>query len=217
MTSTGLTVLVIDPHPIFRAGLVACLASLPGVERVDEAATLGELLAGAGLPDCDVVLLDHDQEAGREALRRLRDMTAARVVVCSWRRDEDDMLAAIQSGAVGYLCKDTLTPEALGGAVHATASGGGVIAPELLGHLLNGIARASRDVLEPRGISLARLTTREQQVLKLVADGRSTREVAQELSYGERTVKNILHDVVTKLNARTRSQAVAFAVRERLI
>jgi DNA-binding NarL/FixJ family response regulator len=217
MSAFGLTVLVLDPHPIFRAGLVTCLTSLPGVERVYEAATLTELLAGAGLPDCDVALVDHDEQAGRDALRRLRDITSTRLVVCSWRRDEDDMLAAIQAGAVGYLCKESLTPEALAGAVHATASGGGVIAPELLGDLLSGIARASRDVLEPRGLSLARLTTREQQVLKLVAEGRSTREVAQELSYGERTVKNILHDVGTKLNARTRSQAVAFAVRERLI
>ena len=63
----------------------------------------------------------------------------------------------------------------------------------------------------------ARLTDREQQVLALIADGHPTREVAQQLCYSERTVKNVLHDVVTKLNARSRSQAVAFAVREGLI
>ena len=65
--------------------------------------------------------------------------------------------------------------------------------------------------------SLARLTEREQQVLALIAQGHPTREVALELSYSERTVKNVLHDVVTKLNARSRSQAVAHAVREGLI
>ena len=87
--------------------------------------------------------------------------------------------------------------------------------PDLLEHLLanhqsNAEAAASRPVA-------AKLTDREQQVLSLIAAGHPTREVAQELCYSERTVKNVLHDVVTKLNARSRSQAVAFAVREGLI
>jgi DNA-binding NarL/FixJ family response regulator len=75
----------------------------------------------------------------------------------------------------------------------------------------------SRDVLEPKGLTLSRLTRREQQVLSLIAEGHPTREVALKLSYSERTVKNVLHDIVVKLNVRTRSQAVACAVREGLI
>jgi DNA-binding NarL/FixJ family response regulator len=82
---------------------------------------------------------------------------------------------------------------------------------------MQGLSRVSRDLLEPNGLSLSRLSTREQQVLSLVAEGHSTREVASGLHYSERTVKNVLHDVVTKLNARTRSQAVAEAVRQGLI
>ena len=91
------------------------------------------------------------------------------------------------------------------------------MAPELLGSLLRRISDVSSEVLEPRGLSLSRLTTREQDVLRLVADGHATRDVAKHLSYSERTIKNIIHDAVTKLNARTRSQAVAAAVREGLI
>jgi DNA-binding NarL/FixJ family response regulator len=72
-------------------------------------------------------------------------------------------------------------------------------------------------VLEPRGLSLTRLNAREQQVLRLVAEGLPIREVAVQLRYSERTIKNVIHDVVTKLNVRTRSQAVAQAVREGLI
>jgi DNA-binding NarL/FixJ family response regulator len=101
--------------------------------------------------------------------------------------------------------------------VATSASGGGIVAPELVGTLLHGITRAAREVLEPRGLTLSRLTVREQQVLALVANGCSTREVALELSYSERTVKNILHDVVIKFGARTRAQAVANAVRAGLI
>jgi DNA-binding NarL/FixJ family response regulator len=92
-----------------------------------------------------------------------------------------------------------------------------MVAPDLMGTLFHGISRASRTLPEPRTRTSSRLTRREEQVLTLLADGYSTREVALELSYSERTVKNILHDVVTKLNARTRSQAVAHAVRAGLI
>lgn len=91
------------------------------------------------------------------------------------------------------------------------------MAPELLGTLLRTLSRVSRDMLEPRGLSLSRLTEREQKVLRLVAAGRATREVAEEMCYSERTIKNVLHDISTKLDARTRSQAVAEAVREGLI
>ena len=83
--------------------------------------------------------------------------------------------------------------------------------PELFGNLLKSVT------LEPDRPPIATLTDREQQVLALIAAGHQTREVAEQLCYSERTVKNVLHDVVTKLNARSRSQAVAFAVREGLI
>jgi DNA-binding NarL/FixJ family response regulator len=88
-----------------------------------------------------------------------------------------------------------------------------VVAPDLLGNLLKSVSAEGVNGRPP----LARLTEREQQVLALIAQGHPTREVAQELCYSERTVKNVLHDVVTKLNARSRSQAVAHAVREGLI
>jgi len=127
------------------------------------------------------------------------------------------VLASVQAGAVGYLCKDTLTPGALTAAVNAAANGAGVMAPALLGTFLRGVTRVSQEVLEPRGLSLSRLTAREQQVLRLVAAGHPTREVARQLSYSERTIKNVIHDIVTKFNARTRSQAVAEAVRAGLI
>ena len=135
----------------------------------------------------------------------------ARVMVCSSDCTEESVLAALKAGAVGYLRKDTLTPESLGTAVRAAVNGTGVMEPELLGNLLKSVS------LEPERPPVARLTDREQQVLALIAAGHQTREVAEQLCYSERTVKNVLHDVVTKLNARSRSQAVAIAVREGLI
>jgi DNA-binding NarL/FixJ family response regulator len=161
--------------------------------------------------------VDHEAADGVEFIRRLRDLGGPRVIVCASGADESRLLETVQAGAVGYLCKDSLTPEVLAAGVQAAASGAGVMAPELLGSLLRSISRISEEVLEPRGLSLGRLSSREQKVLRLVAEGCPTREVARRLSYSERTIKNVIHDVVTKLNVRTRSQAVAHAVREGLI
>ena len=80
------------------------------------------------------------------------------------------MLAAVQAGAVGYLWKETLTPDALVASLRTAATGSGVIAPDMLGDLLRTIARASNETLEPRGLSLSPLTVREQEVLRLVAE-----------------------------------------------
>jgi DNA-binding NarL/FixJ family response regulator len=212
-----LRVLVVDPNPIYRTGLVTSLSGLADVECVHEAASTREALDHPAIPECDVILIDGDYVDAADAVRAVLVASSARVVVCSSRCDEEDVMGSVVAGAVGYLSKETLTPAGLAAAVHATTTGGGIVAPELLGSLLQGIARISREVLEPRGLTLSRLTEREQSVLKLVADGHSTREIAVELSYSERTVKNILHDVVTKFNARTRSQAVAHAVRQGLI
>lgn len=196
------------------------MASLLGfgemVAAVGEAPTPEEAWQQADLPEADVVIID-DSEGAYEFTRRLREATAARVVVCAENVEENYVMTAIEAGAIGFLCKDSLTLETLAAAVQTAARGAGVIAPELMGHLVNGLSRISNEVLGPRGLSLSRLTEREQHVLSLIAEGHATREVAEQLSYSERTVKNVLHDVVTKLNARTRSQAVAHAVRDGLI
>jgi DNA-binding NarL/FixJ family response regulator len=206
-------IFVLDPHTIYRRGLAACLELLPRVEGVADAASIREAWEHPDLFQADLIILEQAVPGGEEFIGAVTEATGARVIVCTAEASEDAVLAALQAGAVGFLRKDTLTPEALAAAVQATASGAGVVAPDLLGSLLRGVT--AEDV-NGRS-SLARLTEREQQVLALIAQGHPTREVAQELCYSERTVKNVLHDVVTKLNARSRSQAVAHAVREGLI
>jgi DNA-binding NarL/FixJ family response regulator len=196
---------VLDPHTIYRRGLVASLELMPEVGHVAHAATVEEARADPALDSAEMVIVD--PAADGDVIGALE----AKVMVCSSDCREESVLSAMRAGAVGYLRKDTLTTETLGAAVRAAANGTGVMEPELLGNLVKGVA------LEPDRPTAARLTEREQQVLALIAAGHPTREVAQQLCYSERTVKNVLHDVVTKLNARSRSQAVAFAVREGLI
>jgi DNA-binding NarL/FixJ family response regulator len=215
--SAAVKLFVLDPQSIFRRGLVSCVASMDDVESAADAGSVLEASADPALEQADVVLVDQDVPGGREFIRRLHESGRARVLVCSSGCDEDDVLSSVQAGAIGYLSKDTLTPEGLAAGLRAAATGAGVMTPEALGSLLRNISRVSREMLEPRGLSLSLLTTREQQVLRLVAEGHATREVADRLCYSERTIKNVVHDVVTKLNARTRSQAVAEAVRAGLI
>jgi DNA-binding NarL/FixJ family response regulator len=207
-------VYVLDPHTIYRRGLAACLDLLDDVDSVAHAGSVREALEDPALFASQVVLLDHSADGGVDFLAAILEATEARVVVCSSECDEGALLGAIRAGASGFLRKDTLTTDGLAAAVSAAAKGTGVVTTELLGNLLRG---APPEPLSPANVAPARLTDREQQVLALIAKGHPTREVAQQLCYSERTVKNVLHDVVTKLNARSRSQAVAHAVREGLI
>ncbi|HWK26213.1 MAG TPA: response regulator transcription factor [Solirubrobacter sp.] len=200
---------VLDTHTIYRRGLVACLEELDGVGSVAEAERVRDAWEHPALFEADLVLVDPSLPGGGDFVAGVRDATGARVIVCASDSGEDAALAALQAGAVGFLRKDELTPDSLASAVRAAADGASVVTSELLGQLLAKLPDARP--------APARLTDREQQVLTLIAAGHPTREVALELSYSERTVKNVLHDVVTKLNARSRSQAVAFAVREGLI
>ena len=206
---------VLDPHTIYRRGLAASLELVEGVESVAHAESVREAWEMPQLFETDVVVMDHTTPGGGDFIGAVAESTGARVMVCSSDCTQDTVLKAMQAGAIGFLRKDTLTVDGLAAAVQAAASGAGVVTPELLGSLVRTATAESNGVNgRPNG---AKLTDREQQVLSLIAAGHPTREVAQQLCYSERTVKNVLHDVVTKLNARSRSQAVAFAVREGLI
>lgn len=204
---------VVDPHPIFRRGLVASLAMMQGVDEVTQASCPGDALEHDELAASHLVLLDCSATGGVEFISAARERTAAPVLVCTSDCREPTVFAALREGASGFLRKDALTHEALQAAVTAVSSGTSVISDDLLAT----VVRAGLSSEAAPGRSIAQLSEREQSVLSLIAEGHPTREIAQRLSYSERTVKNVLHDVVTKLGVRSRSQAVAQAVRDGLI
>jgi DNA-binding NarL/FixJ family response regulator len=210
--SRDVKLFVVDPHTIYRRGLGVCLEGLPEVESVGQAESVRQAWEDDALFASDLVIVDHAMSGGPDFVGAVGEAASAPVVVCSSLCTEEAVLAALQGGAAGVLRKDTLTTETLASAVRAAVNGTGVVTSELLRDLLEGLAQNGN------GKPVAtRLTDREQQVLSLIAAGHPTREVAQQLCYSERTVKNVLHDVVTKMGARSRSQAVAHAVREGLI
>jgi DNA-binding NarL/FixJ family response regulator len=187
---------------------------LERVESVEQADGVQGAREHAALHEADIVILDTSIAGGREFIATFADAGAARVIACTSDCDEDAVVGAVEAGAVGYLRKDTLTQDMLQAAIQAAAGGAAIVGPDLLGAMLRGTPVDSDGGSR---FTTQRLTEREQRVLALIAEGYPTREVAQQLCYSERTVKNVLHDVVTKLNVRSRSQAVAHAVRDGLI
>lgn len=207
---------VVDPHPIFRRGLAASLALMEPIDDVTHVASPEDAWGRAELYDADLVVLDSAVDGGLEFISTVRAATDAAVLVCTADTSDDKMFSAIQGGANGFVSKEEVTHENLHAALLALASGASVVGHGFLERVMSGAAEP-----EPAGererTPVVVLAEREQAVLTLIADGLPTREIAAQLCYSERTVKNVLHDVVTKLGVRSRSQAVAHAVREGLI
>ena len=162
----------------------------------------------------EVLVVDDETTRAAKALQR---NGCPRVVMVITRLDDPGLLAAVEAGACGLLRRSDAVPERLAAAVESAASGDGTVPPDLLGRLLAQMGRLHRQVLAPRGLTFSGLSEREITVLKLVADDLDTAEVANQLFYSERTVKNVIHDVTTRLNLRNRTHAVAYAVRQGLI
>lgn len=207
-------VFIVDRHSIFRLGMATCLESLPMVSEVTGAETVREAWERPELPASDLVIVDVGDPEAQDFVREVRESYGTPSLAAGAGWEVEDMTTMLEAGAAGVLAKDSLTPEALEVNVRAALQGAGVLPSELMGRLL-GVQEPG--LPEPSGVGAGQLSTREQQVLRLIADGHGTREVAAALSYSERTIKNVLHDAVTKLGARSRSHAVAHAVREGLI
>jgi DNA-binding NarL/FixJ family response regulator len=195
--------------PISQAGIASQLRSRPELWVVEENEAQGDAV-------CLVVCDELDEPTLRSVKVRRRN-GANPVVLVLTKLDDKGVLAAVEAGACGLLRRSDATPERLAMAARAAASGEGSMPPDLLGRLLDQVGRLQRQVLAPRGLTFTGLTEREICVLKLVAEGHETSEIAQELSYSERTIKNVIHDLTTRLNLRNRAHAVAYALKQGLI
>jgi DNA-binding NarL/FixJ family response regulator len=197
--------------PILVSGIGAQLRPRPEVAVLDNADDTGAVVA---LVAADVV-----DEPSLRLVRELRSqgVLKAKVLLVLAHVDDNGLLAAIEAGACGVVARSEATPERLVTAVQQAANTGGVLSPRLVGRLLEQVSRLQNQVLTPRGMRLSGLSDRETNVLKLMAQGLEVREIAEKLSYSERTIKNTVHDVLNRFELRNRAHAVAFAMREGLI
>jgi DNA-binding NarL/FixJ family response regulator len=164
-----------------------------------------------------VVVADEVNHATVDMIESFHEQGCSRVVVVATHFDDSGVMCAVEAGACGVLRRSEATPERVVDAVVVAARGDGSIPGDLLGRLLDQIRRVQRQVLAPRGLSMSGFTERELDILRLLAEGLDTSEIAGKLAYSERTVKSVIHDVVSRLQLRNRSHAVAFAVRQGLI
>jgi DNA-binding NarL/FixJ family response regulator len=191
-------VLVVDDHPLFRAGLVGLLATVADVEVVDAVGDGETGVRRATELSPDVVLMDLNMPGlpGLEAIRRLGKLEPSpAVLVLTMVDDDDTVAAALEVGARGYVLKGAVQEEVLA-ALRTAAAGGAVFGAGAAQRVLSGGARYN-----------ASLTPREAEVLALVADGRSNPEIARELELSLKTVQNHVSNVLAKLQVRDRTQA----------
>ncbi len=201
-------VVVLAPDPLSRAGLTSQLGGTPGLRVLPE-----QEAARA-----DVVVCVAEAAEAAELVRRVLASGARRAVaVVGDGLDDTALLQLVGAGAAGVLRRGEVTARALCEAVTLAASGDGSLPADLLARLFGQVSRLGAQVLAPRGLSLTGLSTRETRVLALLADGADTGEIARTLSYSERTVKNVVHDLTTRLGVRNRTAAVAYALRAGLI
>jgi DNA-binding NarL/FixJ family response regulator len=198
--------MVVEGQPILRRGLVASLSHVEGLGQTEEAGSVAEAWRNPALAEVDVVVLNSALDGAVEFVSELEAFAETRVLALGSAQPPSRLGAVLDAGAVGGLETDELTPQMLAIAIRAAAAG--------LPLGSRGIGAGPERSL---GGGHARLNEREQRVLGLIAEGLATREVALELHYSERTVKKVLGDVVIKLGVRSRSQAIAHAVREGLI
>ncbi|MER5779699.1 response regulator transcription factor [Streptomyces sp. NPDC002039] len=213
MADTRIRVLLVDDHQVVRRGLRTFLEVQEDIEVVGEAADGEEGIARAEELRPDVILMDVKMPVtdGIEALRRLREAAnPARVLIVTSFTEQRTVVPALRAGAAGYVYKD-IDPDALAGAIRSVHAGHVLLQPEVAQALL---------AQEGQGAAAGRpgsLTDREREVLSLIADGRSNREIARALVLSEKTVKTHVSNILMKLDLSDRTQAALWAVRHGIV
>lgn len=195
--------------PLSYEGLLSYLQSRSEFTVVDPA---DQVEATVFVVSCDQLTADVVA-----LLRRSAAELAVPVVLVVSEITEAELLIAVECRVVAVLPRVAVTADRLAHSVLAAANGGGVLPPNLVGELLKHVERLHREVLAPNGLNAAGLTSREIDVLRLMANGFDTHEIADELCYSERTVKNVIYGVTHRLKLRNRAHAVAYALRTGMI
>ena len=206
MPNTPIRVLVVDDHPMIRAGLTATIDPEPDMTVVASASTGKEGLEQYRQHQPDVMLIDlkMPEMGGVEAIRTIRaEFPSAKIIVVSTYQGDEDIYRALEAGAVTYLLKDMLG-ERLVGVIREVASGGRPIPPEVAQRLSERMFQAA-------------LTAREIEVLRLIARGMRNKEIAAELKISDETAQGHVKNILAKLSVHDRTEAVAVAIRRGIV
>ncbi|MDT0456724.1 response regulator transcription factor [Streptomyces sp. DSM 41527] len=228
MLDTRVTVTVHASDPLGRAGVVSHLQQQPSVEIVQDQGgaaagkrvdTTGRAQEGGGEAAGTVAisLIDRFDDLAAAELRRLARGGEQRVVLIAGNLREPDLMTIVEYGVRAILWRHQATPQRLVQAVQSAARGEGDLPPDLISKLLTQVGQLRRSAVTSAAVAWAPtvgMAPREVDVLRLVADGLDTRQISEKLAYSERTVKNVLHALMTRLQLHNRAHAVAYALRE---
>jgi two-component system, NarL family, response regulator DevR len=214
-TPRPLRLLVVDDHEVVRQGLVALLDRRDAFEVVAQAGTVAEAIAAAARFEPDVVVMDVrlPDGSGIEACREIRAARPeTRVVMLTSYPDEEAVLSAIIAGAAGYLLKQVRGRD-LVAALESVGRGDSLLDPAVTEKVLQRVRTAASGSASDE---LAELTAQERKILLLVAEGKTNKEIATEVFLSDKTVKNYVSSILSKLNLQRRTQAAAFVARHHL-
>ena len=207
-----LTLLIVDDHEVVRQGLASMLDRRPGFQVVAEAGTVAEAMDLARRFQPELVVMDVrlPDGSGVEACRDIRaEFPATRVVMLTSYPDEEAVIAAIIAGASGYLLKQIRARD-LVAALEAVGRGESLLDPAVTGKVLE---RMRRIAASDQPDELSALTAQERKILALVAEGKTNKEIAAEVYLSDKTVKNYVSSILSKLNLERRAQAAAFVAK----
>ncbi|MFC4506187.1 MULTISPECIES: response regulator transcription factor [Streptomyces] len=197
------------PDAVIRVGLANHLQFDRRITEVPPSST--------GEADVTVVAVDSADAGTLDVLAALSDRGDSRFVLVVGRQWQTNIFTAVDRGVRAVLWRDSFTPAAFVRALITVAEGGGSFPPALQGVLMEQVQWTHRKVLTPHGLTASGVTPREADVLRLIADGKELSEIAELLSYSERTIKYILSGLMKRLELRNRAHAVAHAIRSGLI
>jgi DNA-binding NarL/FixJ family response regulator len=201
-----LTVLIADDHPLFRKGMKALLAVLPDIQLVGEANSGSEAIALAEQLQPDLILMDlrMPEGGGLEAIQQIVQTSPhIRILVVTMFEDDDSVFAAMRAGARGYVLKD-MNDEEIARAIYAVGAGEAIFSPAIASRMMSFFS--ARPALSPE--IFPELTESERSVLRLMAQGYDNEQIAAQLSFTVKTVRNYTSNIFSKLQVAGRSQAI---------
>ena len=216
-TATQVRVLLVDDHEVVRRGLQTILERNREIAIVAEAGTVASAISEAARVKPDVIVMDLrlPDGSGVEACRQIRSADdTVKVLILTSHADEDALFAAVLAGASGYVLKD-LDPSGIQHAILEVGRGGSLLDPRLASRVLERMRRGGT-AQHPADDPFAALTPQEDRILEMIGDGLTNREIADRLSLSEKTVKNYVSGIYSKLHVERRSQASSLATARRL-
>lgn len=207
-------IMIVDDHEVVRLGLSTLLGKRPNLEVVAQASGAAESVEKARVHNPDVVIMDvrMPDGSGIEACREiLAERPDARVIMLTSYADDEAVMAAVMAGASGYILKQIGSGDLIK-AIETVAAGGNLLDPQITRKVLDQV----KQMAQQQGVE-ASLTDQERNVLSLIGEGKTNREIAGVLYLSEKTVRNYVSNILQKLGFSNRAQAAAYAARRKVL